>query len=110
MGQCPVTVSVTHVAPACPLHHLLQKQKNMTNSVLRGGVTGFVFLFGFSFLAGSAVGDSNSAHPDARAVLDGLDGGIVVHVGCQDGENTLKLGQAGAWVVRGLDRAKEKQL
>jgi outer membrane protein assembly factor BamB len=80
----------------------------MTNSILRGGVTGFVFLTGFLVLTGRALGASGAMHPDARAVTEGLDGGIVVHVGCEDGEYTLKLGQAGAWVVRGLDRDPDK--
>jgi SAM-dependent methyltransferase len=87
---------------------LLQKLKNMTTSILRRGNTRFVFLFGFSLLAGSAVGESNSAHPGARAVTEGLHGGVVVHVGCEYGGNTLKLGQAGAWLVRGLERDPDK--
>jgi len=80
----------------------------MTTTVSRRGVTGFSFLVAFSLLAGSAAGESNSATPDARAVTDGLRSGIVVHVGCGDGERTLKLAAAGQWVVRGLDRDPDK--
>ncbi len=74
----------------------------------RSGVGGLLFLTGFLFLAASALGASGAVHPAAQAVRDGLDGGVVVHVGCEDGRNTLKLGQAGAWVVRGLDRDPDK--
>jgi len=74
----------------------------------RLGVAVFHLLTGFLLLAGSALGDSGAAHPAARTVLDGLDCGVVVHVGCQDGTNTLELGKAGAWVVRGLDRDPDK--
>jgi len=76
----------------------------------RSGFAAFLFFFftAYLFFAGSALGASGAAHPAARAVLDGFDGGVVVHVGCQDGTNTLKLGQAGTWVVRGLDRDPDK--
>ncbi len=80
----------------------------MTNSVFRGGVTGFVILAGFLFLARFVFAACGGAHPDVPSVTDGLDGGIVVHVGCEDDENTLRLGQAGTWVVRGLDREPER--
>jgi len=33
----------------------------------------------------------------------GFSGGVAVHVGCGDGRDTVKLGDAGKWVVRGLD-------
>jgi len=34
----------------------------------------------------------------------GFSGGVVVHVGCGEGAGTVKLGQEGRWIVRGLDR------
>jgi outer membrane protein assembly factor BamB len=34
----------------------------------------------------------------------GIKGGLVVHLGCGDGSETLKLKVSGAWLVRGLDR------
>ncbi|NQU74827.1 MAG: class I SAM-dependent methyltransferase, partial [Planctomycetes bacterium] len=77
-------------------------------SLFRSGVTGLLFLTGFLFLAGRALGASGATHPAAGAVMNGFDGGMVVHVGCADGRNTLKLGQAGTWVVRGLDRDPDK--
>ena len=74
----------------------------------RSGFAAFLSFTAYLFLAGSALGASGATYPDARAVMDGFDGGVVVHVGCQDGRNTLKLGQAGKWAVLGLDRDPDK--
>jgi len=37
----------------------------------------------------------------------GFKGGLVVHIGCSDGSETLKLQNSSAWLVRGLDRNPE---
>lgn len=70
---------------------------------LRPGLVAWLLLVGCLGLAGVALGASGEAHPDAPAVLAGVNGGVVVHVGCQDGTHTLKLARAGKWVVLGLD-------
>ena len=74
----------------------------------RSGFAALLVFTGYSLLAGSALGAAGAAHPDPRTVTDGYDGGVVVHVGCQDGGNTLKLARTGTWVVRGLDRDPDK--
>ncbi len=42
-------------------------------------------------------------HPADVPVTDDFDGGIVVHVGCGNGADTVKLGRSDRWIVRGLD-------
>jgi len=80
----------------------------------RPAFAGIPFLAAFLFVAGNflpaaiALGVSDATHPAAQTVTDGYDGGIVVHVGCGDGGNTLKLRQADKWIVRGLDRDPNK--
>jgi SAM-dependent methyltransferase len=52
-----------------------------------------------------AVGSSYAVE-SALEVLrtSGINGGVFVHIGCGDGRDAVQLGQAGRWVVCGLDR------
>ena len=103
MAQAGMTMKPTVSRSPREYHHLL-----------RSALARILFLAAFIFVAGnllhaaSALGVSDAAHPAVQSVTDGYDGGIVVHVGCDDGRNTLKLGQADTWVVRGLDRDADK--
>ena len=49
------------------------------------------------------------AWQDGREVLDhsGISGGLIVHVGCGDGELTAELGEGEGFLVHGLDRDPE---
>lgn len=87
---------------------------------LRRPLAGILLVAAFIFVAGDflraasapAVWDAASPSvpnvPGVPSVTDGYDGGIIVHVGCGDGTNTLRLCQADTWVVRGLDRDADK--
>jgi SAM-dependent methyltransferase len=48
---------------------------------------------------------AQAAWQDAREVLDssGISGGLIVHVGCGDGQLTAELGEGEGFLVHGLD-------
>src|SRR5210317_2567695 len=48
---------------------------------------------------------SLGTQPDAEQILDdsGIRGGLVVHIGCGDGEFTAQVGKNGRFLVHGLD-------
>ena len=62
------------------------------------------FIFsGMILVAPCLAADASDNGPDI-VEESGIKGGLVVHLGCGDGSETLKLKSSDAWLVRGLDR------
>ncbi len=70
---------------------------------------GVVLATGLAWASGAAVLADSSAEEQAKAILDatGVQGGLVVHLGCGDGKLTAALHAGDAFLVHGLDSSRK---
>ena len=76
--------------------------------VQAAAVLGFTLALGASLFGADA--GARSSHEQAREILDqaGIQGGLVVHLGCGDGRLTAALCVADSFLVHGLDADRDR--